>query len=347
MDQNGKSTQHTFLCSMVYRWSGELASPSLHALHEAKHNKEHWQHHKAHHHERLRVHLASRLVWQLMHGICSRAHATRGQSVGTHGCSARTSVRRNVRGVLCRDSSVFLAERNWTSRQRSGPGPATQPRRRLPPLGDGVTTAAAPRRVPQRVQEHAIALICASRASHGPGFRGPPRTFRALAIGAVSIPLKLHDPHMHAEGDTHVSTARTTRRRGPAESLPWPGARVTSTNEAIARPRAPSERSPAARACPRRPAGRCSTCSRGLASSCLQYSRLALQLCCKRPLSVAVRPRRLGPLGPAAEPSGPGYAAPRSPRIPVRGCSLPLPPGPGNDLQSLVPAPLASLVIIH
>ena len=158
-----------------------------------------------------------------MHGICSRTHATRGQSVGTHGCSARTRVRRNVRGVLCRDSSVFLAERNWTSRQRSGPGPATQPRRRLPPLGDGVTTAAAPRRVPQRVQEHAIALICASRASHGPGFRGPPRTFRALAIGAVSIPLKLHDPHMHAEGDTHVSTARTTRRRGPAESLPWPG----------------------------------------------------------------------------------------------------------------------------
>jgi hypothetical protein len=66
----------------------------------------------------------------------------------------------------------------------------------------------------------------ASSATFGPGFRGQQRTFRALAIGAVSIPLKLHDPHMHAEGHSHVSSARTTRHRGPAESLLWPVTRI-------------------------------------------------------------------------------------------------------------------------
>jgi hypothetical protein len=38
-----------------------------------------------------------------MHGICSRAHAKCGQSVGRHGRPARTSVRRYVRCVLCRE----------------------------------------------------------------------------------------------------------------------------------------------------------------------------------------------------------------------------------------------------
>ena len=70
-------------------------------------------------------------------------------------------------------------------------------------------------------------------------------------------------------------------------------------------------------------------------------SRLALQLCCKRPQSVAVRPRRLGPLGPAAEPGSPGHAAPRLPRIPQRSCSG----APAQALATPSPVPLGPLLI--
>ena len=116
-----------FSGSMTHRRSGQLASPSLHALHEAKHNKEHWQHHEAHQEERLRVHLAPRLVWQLVHGICSHAHTVRDQSR----CHARVppAVRLQLRGRLFR---AFFSAAHQPDTQRRG---AALPARGPPPQG--------------------------------------------------------------------------------------------------------------------------------------------------------------------------------------------------------------------
>jgi len=260
------------------------------------------------------------------------------RSVRRQARASRAHERAPIRPLCAVQRVVSLFSRNWTGWQRSGPD--QPPSLRAECLHRALAWS-------ERPPPGACLNVCRSTLS--------PHDSRLECDFRPGLPRTT----TYLQSTRHWRSIYTAEAARPTHARRGPLARQLGAHDAAPRPRGEfalaghkNKRRVGEDAC----VARALTCRASLSQKAcrsLQHmqqrscqfmaalrSRLALQLCCKRPQSVAVRPRRLGPLGPAAEPGSPGHAAPRLPRIPQRSCSGAPAQALATPTQALFPLPL-------
>ena len=172
----------------------------------------------------------------------------------------------------------------------------------------------------QRAQQHAAIAPPSHAAGQGSG-----RGTRARHAPSEHSPFAQYRYRWSCTGTRSTRTGPRTRQHGARgagrrlrrvclERRGW----VTSTNHAGARRRrrARRRRSPGALACPRRPAGRRSTCSIGPASSWLRAACVLCNCCAAGPAVAQLGPSSPRYPAPCRDTSQPTAVTPAPPRIP-------------------------------